>query len=130
MQKASWNQQIVIVSTNNISKLGSHTASVSIASTYSGTTFTTTWSFNVNIVDPCASTTINSWVIGARSVRDGETDTYEFTEATDSIQVSNNVNTLCGPREYTVLNSDGTVPTNGWIVVAAKTGTAYPNGVY
>jgi hypothetical protein len=40
-------------------------------------------------------------------VKNGEVDVYEFAEATDTVQVYNNVNTLCGPREYTVLNPDG-----------------------
>lgn len=82
------------------------------------------------MVDPCSTTVINPWSIAPRTVRNGETDIYEFNEATDSIQVANNVSTLCGPREYTVLNADGTAPTGSWTAVAVKTGTSYPSGVY
>jgi hypothetical protein len=74
------------------------------------------------VVDPCASTVINSWVINPRTVKNGEKDIYEFTEATDTVQVYNNVPTLCGAREYTVLNPDGTVVTGDWVKVAPKTG--------
>lgn len=75
-------------------------------------------------MDPCSTTVINTWSIAPRTVRNGEVDVYEFAEATDTVQVYNNVNTLCGPREYTVLNPDGSaVAYNGWVSVAKKTGS-------
>ena len=62
---------------------------------------------------------INSWTIPPKTVRDGETVVYTFIEATDTIQVYNNVPTLCGPREYTVWNSDGSAIANNWVSVSA-----------
>jgi hypothetical protein len=73
------------VFTNNKNKLGSHTASVVLTSTYLGTTYTTSWNFSVTIVDPCSSTVITTWTIAAMTVKSGETVEYTFTEALDSI---------------------------------------------
>ena len=52
-------------------------------------------------------------------MRDGETVVYTFIEATDTIQVYNNVPTLCGPRKYTICNSDGSAIANNWVSVSA-----------
>ena len=63
----------------------------------------------MTIVDPCLGTSINvvTFTPSLRSVVNGETASVNFVEATDTVEVSNNIDTLCGPRFYQLLSSNG-----------------------
>lgn len=71
-------------------------------------TETDTISFDVEIIDPCETTTINDAVFSpvTLTVVNGATATMTFTEVTDSVEVSNNIDTLCQGRTYTLLKED------------------------
>ena len=60
-------------------------------------TETDTISFDVTIIDPCETTVINDAVFSPATltVTNGETATMTFTEVTDSVEVDNNIDTLC-----------------------------------
>jgi len=77
------------------------------------------------MIDPCASTVINTWSTSPHSVRDGES-APKFKQAADTVQVYNNKPTLCGPREYSIVKPNGTAA-GSWITVGPKTGST---GVY
>ena len=79
--------------------------------TYAPQSFSQTLSttFTVTIVDPCLGTSINgvTFTPSLLSVVNGETASVTFAEATDTVEVSNNIDTLCGPRAYQLLSSNG-----------------------
>ena len=81
---------------------------------YSAQSFTETdtISFQVTIVDPCETTTINDAVFtpSTLTVTNGATATMTFPEVTDSVEVSNNIDTLCQSRQYTLLMDDLSTP--------------------
>ena len=77
---------------------------------YSVQSFTETdsISFIVTIIDPCETTTINDAVFSPTTltVTNGATADITFTEVTDSVEVANNIDTLCQGRTYTLLMND------------------------
>lgn len=60
-------------------------------------TETDTVSFTVTVTDPCETTTLNSAVFtpATLEVVNGATATVTFPEVTDSVEVDNNIDTLC-----------------------------------
>ena len=60
-------------------------------------TETDTATFSVTIIDPCETTVLNDAVFSPTTltVTNGLTATMTFTEVTDSVEVSNNIDTLC-----------------------------------
>ena len=71
-------------------------------------TETDTITFTVTIIDPCETTTINDAVFSPTTltVTNGATADITFTEVTDSVEVANNIDTLCQGRTYTLLMND------------------------
>ena len=71
-------------------------------------TETDTITFSVTIIDPCETTTINDAVFtpSTLTVTNGSTGTVTFDEVTDSVEVANNIDTLCQGRTYTILMND------------------------
>lgn len=102
-------QQIDIISLDR-SKVGTHSVTMTADFAYGAQSFTETdtISFDVEIIDPCETTTINDAVFSPSTltVVNGATATMTFTEVTDSVEVSNNIDTLCQGRTYTLLKSD------------------------
>ena len=73
---------------------------------------TDTITFTVTITDPCETTTINDAVFSPTTltVTNGSTASITFTEVTDSVEVDNNIDTLCQGRTYTLLMDDQSTP--------------------
>ena len=71
--------------------------------THTDGSWVTSMTFDVTILDPCESTTINPIDLGTGiNVVLGETATLTFSDATDSVEVSKDIDTLCGNRSYKV----------------------------
>ena len=88
--------------------------------------------FDVEITNPCPSTTIIDVDLGAGiTVVNGETETLIFAAATDSVENSHAIYTLCGERSYKVTTPGSgaqipwiTIEDNGdgtWTVTASPT---------
>lgn len=95
-----FNPKQLSVLTIDLTKVAVHPLTLTNTLTYQGQTFTASYSFSVTIADPCANTTLNPWIIPPILVENGQTATYQYTDATDSVQVSKGISTLCGPRAY------------------------------
>jgi ribosomal protein L11 len=104
-------QQIDVVSLDR-TKVGTHAVSMAITFAYSAQSFTETdtISFTITIIDPCETTVINDAVFSPTTitVTNGATATATFNEVTDTVEVANNIDTLCQQRSYTLLEADGT----------------------
>ena len=74
--------------------------------------------FTVTIIDPCETTTILDAVFSPTTltVTNGVPGTMTFTEVTDSVEVANNIDTLCQGRTYTLLEDDESTPVT-WISI-------------
>lgn len=66
----------------------------------------------MTIIDPCETTTINDAVFSPATLNvvNGATATMTFNEVTDTVEVANNIDTLCQQRSYVLLENDGTTP--------------------
>ena len=102
-------EQINVVSLDR-TKVGTHSVTMSTLFAYAAQSFTETdtITFTVTIIDPCETTTINNAVFTPTTltVVNGATGTMTFSEVTDTIEVANNIDTLCQSRTYTLLESD------------------------
>ena len=91
---------------------------------HSDGTFTPSMTFDVQVNDPCRTTTITTVDITAGMTLElGNTATLNFLEAVDSVETSTNVLEICGAKSYVVLdpgNSDAVVD---WISIAATAGS-------
>jgi hypothetical protein len=58
------------------------------------------------------------------TVLNGEVATMTYTDATDSVEVDNNIDTLCGPRTYTIYNNDETTSPD-WVILSGPVGGVY-----
>lgn len=74
------------VITINKQKVGTYTMVFTNTVTYGGQTWTPNFTFDINVVDPCSSTTINSFSIPTILVVNGETAKHTFNDATDTIE--------------------------------------------
>jgi len=99
---------------------------MSIVHAYSTQSFTETYtiSFTVTIIDPCETTTLNDAVFtpSTLSVVNGATATVTFPEVTDTVEVANNIDTLCQQRTYTLLEADGATPAIFLVLTGAAGG--------
>ena len=107
-------------------------------------------SIPIFVTDPCASTTLNRVKVagtanfmssGAFSVTDGQSQTRDFTKATDTVEIAQGIPTLCGSRIYRLCYDATCSTVSGqttvtWVTIAAKTGvtdtfmlTATPNTI-
>ena len=109
-------------------KVGTHAVTMSAQFDYSTQSFTETdtITFTVTIIDPCETTVINDAVFtpSTLTVTNGATGTMTFTEVTDTVEVANNIDTLCQARTYTLLMSDGTTPAT-FIALTGDAGGPY-----
>ena len=81
-------------------KLGPHTVTLTNVITYPAQSFTETETitFVVEIIDPCDTTTMLDIVFtpSTLTVINGDTGTVTYPDATDTIEDSKNIYTLCG----------------------------------
>lgn len=111
---------ILTVSTVDKSKLGTHTVSVVNTVSYDGGSWSPTYSFDIEILDPCDSTVLQSQSIATLTTDNGVVGTVDFEEVKDSQEVARGQSTLCGPRAYQITYQDDT--SIDWVTVAEKTG--------
>jgi len=74
----------VNVFTLNKAKLGTHAVTLVNTITYSGATFTSGYTFNIIIADPCTSTTITTQAIATMTTDNGVKGYRDFTEVLDA----------------------------------------------
>ena len=79
---------ILTVSTVDKSKLGTHTVSVVNTVSYDGGSWTPTYSFDIEILDPCDSTELQSQSIATLTTDNGVVGTVDFEEVKDSQEVA------------------------------------------
>jgi hypothetical protein len=95
---------------------------------YAAQSFTETdsVSFTITIIDPCLTTTVNDAVFtpATLTVINGSRGTMTFNEVTDSVEVSNNIDTLCQGRTYGLYMSDMTT-TASFITLSGPDGGPY-----
>ena len=82
-------------------------------------TFTKPISFNVRIIDPCDTSTITPLTLAARTIVNGGSYTWTFTEAAIEIETANEGKMLCGARTYKVYMPGGTTTevTGDWMTI-------------
>ena len=83
-------------------KLGSHTVTLVNTIAYDGGSWTPTYSFDITIVDPCASTALITQAIDTLTTDNGVVGIVEFEEVKDTIEVEKGQFDLCGPRAYSI----------------------------
>jgi hypothetical protein len=68
-------------------------------------TFTPYQEFVVTVIDPCDTTVITPPLTASSiiTVVNGQSASLSFAEAKDSIQETNKIYTLCGPRAYSIM---------------------------
>lgn len=89
-------------------------------------TFTPSMTFDVDVLDPCRTTTINTVDVTAGiTVRLGETQTLDFSEATDSVEVAAAVDTLCGDFSYSIVDPNNGDTVISWISIAPASAGLY-----
>jgi len=91
----------------------------SFATPTTAATFVKTVSFNVVVTDPCNTSTITPLNLAARTIVNGGSYTWTFTEALIAIEVANEGQLLCGARSYKVYMPGGTTTqvTGDWITI-------------
>jgi len=107
------------VITINKAKVGTYAMQFTNTITYGGQTWTPNFTFNINIVDPCSSTTINTFTIPTILVVNGERATHTFDDATDTIELESGVDTLCGLRTYAITFSSNGASID-WVTIAPQ----------
>ena len=81
-------------------------------------TETETITFTVDIIDPCETTTMLDAVFtpATLNVINGQTASITFPDATDTVETSKNIYTLCGLRTYELYeNDEASTPT--WVTL-------------
>lgn len=123
------NDQAIRVVSLDKDKLGSHTVTLTNDITYPTQSFaeTETITFDVTIIDPCLTTTVNSAVFTPTTltVTNGETADMTYTDVTDSVEVDNNIDTLCGSRSYTIYNNDEINVHTDWVTLSGPSAGVY-----
>lgn len=101
-------------------KLGSHTMTLVNTVSYDGGSWSPTYSFDITIVDPCASTQLVTQTIETLTTDNGVVGIREFLEVKDTVEVAKGQSDLCGPRAYEIKYQNDDPIT--WVTVAAKAG--------
>ena len=83
-------------------KLGSHTMTLVNTVEYDGGSWSPTYTFDITIEDPCASTALVTQVIETLTLDNGVVGIREFEEVKDSVEVAKGQSDLCGPRAYSI----------------------------
>ena len=91
----------------------------------SGTGVVPDVTFDVVLTNPCATATINNIVFSSNpiAVTDGNTATATFSTPTDSVDSTNTVQGLCGPKSYVIKDSNGATVTTWATITVSSTGT-------
>lgn len=77
--------------------------------TYQAQSWAPTVTFDVDIRDPCKTSTISTITLTDMTVVLGESETQNFAEAVDSAETTYGLDS-CGLREYTIIeNGDATL---------------------
>lgn len=86
---------------------------------------TSTVTFDVVVIDPCNTAVITPpTIVGTFSVTNGQTGTFTFLEAVDSVATANAISTICGTRTYVMRNNDDT-STISWLAITGPVGGSY-----
>ena len=121
----SSNSQQVNVFTTDDTNHGTYSLTLQNAITHSDGSWTPSMTFNVDIVDPCRTTPIQSVDIAAGMTLElGNTATLDFLEAIDDVETSTNLSAVCGTKSYVVVDPGNSDTAVSWISIAAKTGVA------
>jgi len=118
-QNSSNSEQLDVITLRD-DKIGSYAVTMLNTSSYGGSTFTSTFSFTVTVVDPCAATVVTTFALADLTVINGTTGTRTFTEALDSIETTKNIRTLCGERNYSLVENSA-VDITSWIKLTEPT---------
>ena len=102
--------------TMNPSKLGSHTLVLTNTVAYDGGSWTPTYTFDVEIVDPCSSTALVTQAIETLTIDNGVVGIREFEEVKDTVEVAKGQSDLCGARAYSITYQNDDPIT--WVTVA------------
>lgn len=103
------NPQIITVNTSLKEKVGTYTVRLTNTVTDNNQggphTFTPYQEFVVTVIDPCDTTVITPPLTASSiiTVVNGQSASLSFAEAKDSIQETNKIYTLCGPRAYSIM---------------------------
>ena len=88
-------------------------------------TYTPAMTFNVQVNDPCRTTSIATVdILAGMTLQLGNTATLDFLEAVDAVETSTNVAAICGAKTYVVVDPSASNAAVSWISIAAKSGVA------
>jgi len=107
---------MLFVTTIDKNKLGDHEVTMTNTLVYGGETWTPSITFTISVVDPCDSTEWVDFSISTLTTDNGVVGTVDFADVEDSVEVAKGINTLCGPREYSIAYQDST--SIDWVTVA------------
>ena len=123
--------QTIMVDTNDKSKLGPHTVTLTDNISFSGgfPAQTGSWSpeytFSVTVEDPCEGTALIAFTVPPIEVVNGFIGTHSFGEVTDTREVEEGIDTLCSTRTYEITYQDSQENADGvaggsidWVTVA------------
>lgn len=119
----SANAEKVNVFTSDDTKHGTYSLTLTNAITHSDGTWSPSMTFNVDVVDPCRATPIQTVDITAGMTLElGNTATLDFLEAVDDVETSTNLAAICGAKSYVVVDPNNANAAVSWISIAAKAG--------
>ena len=121
----SGNAQQINVQTTDDTKHGTYSVTLQNAITHADGSWTPSMTFNVDVVDPCRTTSITTVdVLAGMTLELGNTATLDFLEAVDAVETSTQLTAICGPKSYVVIDPGNSNTAVSWISIAAKTGVA------
>lgn len=115
VQKSATVQLVLTDSTSQHSSAGTITGAQ---------TFTKNATINFWLKDPCINAVLTATTVANFSIVNGESGSQTFMKTQDTIEVLNGLETLCGPRTYTISSTaDFSSGAANWIVINAPTST-------
>lgn len=121
----SANPEKVNVQTTDDTKHGTYTLTLQNAISHANGSWTPSMTFDVNVVDPCRTTAINSVDVAAGMTLElGNTATLDFLEAVDAVETSTQLKAICGTKSYVVIDPANSNNAVSWISIAPKSGVA------
>jgi hypothetical protein len=114
--------QLTVYSQKN-AEAGTFTVTLVNSIALSSQSFTATpqITFNIEVLDPCATTTFHDVTVNPITMILGATHTQQFTEATTQTEQDNGGLRLCGDRVYDVV--DGAGASVSWIAITGANPT-------
>lgn len=73
--------------------------------------------FTIKITDPCKTTVLNPVSLTTLTVINGEIGTLVFAEATDSVEVSKDIDTICGLRSHSIIDHNNGDAVPNWVAI-------------